>query len=444
MKITPLPVVAALCVASPLLAAGTPSDDSAARLAALEAEVAALRADRDAPLDAERSEELRRLVGEMVADADARASLLQSGMTAGYDNGFMIGSTDGNFSLTLNGLAQVRYIFNQQSNSPTDDDRGGFENTRTRLTFSGHVVDPSWLYVIQGNFDGTESGTFELQDAYIAKAFDNGLIFAAGQLRVPMTREFLVDEGRQLAVERSLMDAEFGARRTQGVALIHAGETIKLTGAFTDGHPGPNGSESMNTPWVTEDTEWSLTGRIEGLLAGTWAQFDQFTSPRGNETGFLLGGAVHWQQSESGTATDEIQVLQWTLDASAQFDGWNLYAAVVGRHLSEAVDLDQYGFVIQGGFYLTDDWELYARYEWGDDDDYSGGDDLSIITAGFNRYFAGQTLKWTSDFGYALNEVTATWGDGFLGVGGRYSGWRTDAPGEDGQWVLRTQLQLMF
>ena len=49
----------------------------------------------------ERAEEVRSLVRDVLADADTRASLLQSGMTAGYDDGFMIGSTDGNFLKTF-------------------------------------------------------------------------------------------------------------------------------------------------------------------------------------------------------------------------------------------------------------------------------------------------------------------------------------------------------
>ena len=42
------------------------------------------------------------------------------------------------------------------------------------------------------------------------------------------------------------------------------------------------------------------------------------------------------------------------------------------------------------------------------------------------------------------DEVTTTWGDGFIGDGGDITGWRTDSAGSDGQVVIRSQLQFVF
>ena len=64
-------------------------------------------------------------------------------MTAGWDKGFYLASADGNFKLKIGGYLQYRYVFNNQDSSPEDDNRGGFENTRTRLKFAGHVGDPT-------------------------------------------------------------------------------------------------------------------------------------------------------------------------------------------------------------------------------------------------------------------------------------------------------------
>ena len=65
-----------------------------------------------------------------------------------------------------------------------------------------------------------------------------------------------------------------------------------------------------------------------------------------------------------------------------------------------------------------------------------------MITAGVNDYISGHQVKWTTDIGFSLNEVSSTWGSGFLGGGGGSVGWRTDS--DSGQVVLRTQLQLTF
>ena len=96
-------------------------------------------------LTEQRAEDIRALVTDVLADADTRASLMQSDMTSGYDNGFLISSADGNYSMKINGQLQARFVFNDQSNSPVDNTRWGFEMTRTKLWFSGHIVDPSWV-----------------------------------------------------------------------------------------------------------------------------------------------------------------------------------------------------------------------------------------------------------------------------------------------------------
>jgi hypothetical protein len=110
-------------------------------------------------------------------------------------------------------------------------------------------------------------------------------------------------------------------------------------------------------------------------------------------------------------------------------------------------DADQLGIVIQGGYYLNDTWELYGRYEYADLD-LSGIDDLSIITIGVNKYFAEHHAKWTTEFGWAIepilgNDLAA---GGFDGDPGAFplAGWRIDPDDEDGQVLIRTQIQIVF
>jgi hypothetical protein len=434
-----------LVTSQSILAADGSSSDAISELQAkvkqLETQLAAVQANsNDEWLTEQRADEIRGLVHEVLADADTRASLLQSGMTAGYDNGFFIGSDDGNFKLKINGQLQFRYIYNVQDNSPEDDYRSGFENTRTKLKFSGNVVSPNWVYMIEGNF-ARSGGAFTLEDAYIGYAIpDTGWTLIAGQFKVPMLREEAVDSSRQLAVERSLVNEEFTAGRTQGFAVDYRGDWLHWIAGYTDGHPATGG---FNAPALDRDTEYSFTARVEALAAGEWSQFTDLTSWNGESYGCMVGGALHYQDGEYGTADDETEVLQWTVDMSVEFGGANLLAYVVGRHInSTALDVDQFGIVVQGGYFVTDDWEVFGRYEWGDDD--LTGDDLSALTIGATRYFSQHQLKWTTDIGFGINEVTSTWGDGLLGTGGDIAGWRTDGPGEDAQFVLRSQLQLLF
>ena len=100
------------------------------------------------------------------------------------------------------------------------------------------------------------------------------------------------------------------------------------------------------------------------------------------------------------------------------------------------LDVDQYGFFIRGGLFVMDDLELYAQYEWGDLD-VDAIEELQVITLGVNKYWDKHNLKWQSDLGFAFDEVSSAWASDS-------SGWRADAPGEDGQIVVRTQVQLLF
>ncbi|MCL4211242.1 MAG: hypothetical protein KJZ68_11320, partial [Phycisphaerales bacterium] len=93
-----------------------------------------------------------------------------------------------------------------------------------------------------------------------------------------------------------------------------------------------------------------------------------------------------------------------------------------------------------GGVYITPKWEVFGRYEWGKlttnlADTFF--DTLSIITAGVNYYIDGHDAKLTVDVGYSMREIDSAWDTDI-------AGWRTDAAGSEGQYVVRVQLQLLF
>ena len=422
----------------------TEAQDLAAQVAALKAEVAQLKGDNW--LTEQRAEEIRGLVQDVLADADTRSSLLQAGMTAGYDDGFVIGSPDGNFSLKLNGQLQVRFIWRNQDDLATcDTNRWGFENSRTKLMFSGNVVNPQWMYYIEGNFY-RDGGSFMLEDAWIAHDCGNGITAKLGRFKLPFFRESLVHSMNQLTVERSLLGVGM-TQRVQGLAVDYLADQFHFTGAFTNGL-NANGLTPYGTTWGTEDNEWAFTGRIEFLAAGTWDQFEDFTSPEGEEQGFLFGAALHYQNQEYGTTAPvdaEVEDLLLTLDGSAEFGGWNLFGAFWYRiNDSDAMveSLEPWGFVVQGGVYLAEDLELFGRWEYYEPDGYPvEPEEFSMITIGVNKYW-GDHVKWTTDVGYGLDSVDP---DGVTGGGeDTITGWNIDSGDEDGQIVFRTQLQLVF
>ena len=413
------------------------NDDMAARLAAAEAKIAAMEAAQSQDwLTEQRAAEIRGMVQDVLSDADSRASLLQGGMTAGYDTGnpgFMISDSAGNWLLRTNFLMQQRFIWNHNEDDASDGDRWGFENTRSKFILSGHVVNPDWYYLVDINV-GSGSGRQGTLNAYLGHNYGDGWRIQMGSMKAPLLREELVEAQYQLAVERSVTNYLFTAGYADGLMVNYRGDAFQVFGMLSDG------ANTGQTIWSTVDTEYAFTARGEFKVAGNWEQFRDFTSNAGDdgETGVLVGGAIHYQKGESGTAAPEPEIFLLTLDGSAEFAGLNLFGAFVysdvDSGIAGATDASPWGLIFQGGFYLTDNWEIFGRYEL-TDFDASGVDDLSAITLGVNYYFAGHNAKWTTDLGFGLDPVPTA---------ANITGWQSDAADEDGQIVLRTQWQILF
>ena len=397
----------------------------------LQREVAQLRRTDDQHwLDQRRAEDVKALIREVLADADTRASLLQDAVLAGYDNGFFLKSADGNYLLKIMGQIQFRYNADFRDNSGSDDSNSGFELARTRFGFKGHVIDPSWQYFIWTGYGA--NGNDLLLDAWIKKDFGQGLSLTAGQFKVPFWREWLISETRLQAVERSLINNVFGCNYTQGLTLGYQNDALRGQFSVNDG------ASSRVSTWNTPDSDYALTARGEWLATGTWKQADELEAWAGDDPLVMLGGAVLYQHGEEGTLDDETDTVRWTADVTAKWNGLSLLAAVLGSHADNGDSVDQFAALLQAGFFVTEKLELFARYEWGDLDT-EDDDDLSILTVGGNYFFRKHAVKLSADVGYGFNPVTAGW-TGTSGI----TGWQADSPDEDGQVLVRTQLQLLF
>lgn len=403
----------------------------------------------DTWLTEQRADEVRNLVGDVLSDADIRASLLQDGLIAGWSDHFFLASPDGRFKLQLEGQLQFRYVWNYHDRS--DRYIGGFENTRTKLALRGHVFNRDLTYLVRGRFDRSGGG-FGLEDAWVRYLLNNEWSVRAGQFKLPFGREELVSSARQLAVERSLINESLNLGRSQGVELTYANHTSRLSFAVSDAGQDQVGGFAIvgttspaNSPALQAGfAEYAVTGRYEHLIAGRWAQFDDFTSPAGEEFGLLVGVGAHLQQDEFGTGfgpvRDEELWLAWTVDASAEWGGASVFASVTHHIIDDPGfgDVNVYGLVIQGGAYLTPKFEAFARFEYGVFDfaalDF---DDVSLLTLGGNYYFDGHDAKLSADIGFGLSEIASAWDSSI-------AGWRFDAAGSEPQVVIRTQLQLLF
>lgn len=401
-------------------------------------------------------DEVRALVAEMMSDAQTRSSLLQSGSTAGHDGKFFLASPDGNFRLNVSGQMQFRYYasFLDDDTPNVDDFEPGFEMRRTKLTFAGNIFDPNMFYEVTGAFS-RNNGNFGLENAFFGYDWDSGFSARAGQFKAPFLREELVSSKYQLAVDRSVLNEEFNQDYSQGIELSYKKDWFGGYFAFTDGFG------SRNTNFQADPADIALTARAEILMAGDWSQFKDFTSQRGSEFAAMLGAAVHYEMAPDVDGNPRPWFLPYTLDISVEGDGWNVFGAFVGQHSDNdlpgaaGVDADDFGFVVQGGFYFTDDMELFARYDLIiPDDDRAANDNFNTITAGVNYYIHGHAAKLTVDVAYYIDATTGS-DLGNIGavssnnaVNGPATGGNTGigmlASGEEGQFTIRGQFQLLF
>ncbi|MCP4758108.1 MAG: hypothetical protein GY876_01425 [Planctomycetes bacterium] len=441
----------------------------------LRGEVDVLRAeDSDQWLSERRSEQIRGIVQDVLADADTRASLQGAAATSGYKGGFFVQSADGNWTLKLNGQIQVRWNYNHAPNGTTTnaDEEYGFHIRRAKLKFSGNVIDPSWGYKITIGNDRNKSGAVVdnnantyLEDAWINKKMDDGWYFKAGQFKAPYLREEVVSSSAQLTVERSMINNQFTYGWAQGIELGSKNEDLWGRVWYGD---GPN---SLNQ-YGNDNGINSLVGRLDYKLSGDWRDWKTL-SGRGikSDSYAFVGAAFQWfnishdranSDHEYGGA-DATRSYGFTVDASVGGQGWTAftyftYADGKNGGGGNPDDAQGWGWVMQGGIDVCDDVQIFGRYELGDirnfssasgggiaATDHRNGHD-STVTVGLNYWPASiRNVKFTADLGYAFSFINNGGSVPSADYTSSGNGWRADEDGsEGGQWLIRTQMQLLF
>lgn len=437
-------------------------------------------------LSEQRADQIRGIVSDVLADSSSRSSLQATAATAGYDKNFFLASADGNFRLNIKGQVQSRFAYNNinstaaNNNGDQTENEYGFEMRRVKLTFSGHVVDPSWRYEVKmayernGGVAGNGSGQVQLEEAFVEKDFGGGVFLRGGQWKNLFNYEEYTSSSSQQFVERSIVNQYFSTKFVQGIVLGVQQEWWRAWGSYNDG----GGNRGIQVVQTKNLTEWATTGRVEFLLAGGWGQFKDMQGWEGSEFALMLGGGINWQRGTGvqgvrnsiGNGTlpgmpaatgEQVSMLTWTADVNVRGSGWSIFGAVLGNTAyafaptaTLTSDPSSFGTVLQGGFFLTPNLELVARYEglWVTDG-VSGAasanalnnQTLNIVTVGGNWYFAKNSVKFSADVGYAFNAVGFS--NGLFGESIAGADWRStvSAAGTGNhELVIRAQMQLLF
>lgn len=442
--LTPAALSAALFVP-----AAAQAQNGSDELAAMQAELAQMRAELaqlkgEAPT-AQATADLHAATNAALLDAQNRINYQSEELAAGHDGKkFFLSDAEGKFRMNIGGQIQGRYIYNNRSGQPNNsitntDELAGFQLRRVKLKVGGNIGDPkiSYALTLASNRDTSATG---LEVASLKYKFDNGLTVTAGRFKGPFAFDELTSSSRQQAAERSAVNDVFTIGHTEGVQIeSKPADGLKLRAMINDGAgAGEIGTNSQD--FNESSVDFALTGRADYVVFGDKGMgfAKDYTSWSGDEASLLIGGAFHHEQVKSGVggAAGTLDSFQrFTVDALYNNAGISVAGAVF-LETQQAVDgageADPFGFLAQAGYNIDDTWEPFVRYEY---NDFDNGSDWSIVTVGLNFYQKKHSAKATIDLSFGLDQLSGV-SDG--------AGLQSDAAGEDGQFAIRAQYQLLF
>ncbi len=160
------------------------------RLETIESRLERLELGADEPswLAEARAEEIRVLVADVLADADARMALADGKQTAGWDDEFFLASADGKFRVEVSGQLQTRYVWNRRQSPTVQTTQAGFEVRRAKVKLDGHILTPRLGFTV-GTAKVGATGVFVLQSFNIRYRLSDELRVFVGRARPPLLRE---------------------------------------------------------------------------------------------------------------------------------------------------------------------------------------------------------------------------------------------------------------
>ncbi len=404
----------------------------------------------------------RAYAAELKADASRHASLLQAG-GSGYDVAFHVGDAWSNNRLNINGHLATRWLGNYTDEDDSDlvskSFTHGFEQQYATLSFNGNVVNPQMKFKIElelGQAERDETFSNILRDAWAQYDFVgevDGFYIRWGQFKAPLLNEENIHNGKQLAVARGPVNEFFTPSWSEGIMLGYRAESYAVHTAVTDGIRGPIPGlpNTAGTAYSGADADFALSVRADVKFAGAWDQFDDFTSFRSSDTAIKVGAGFHFQTGSStggptGGATTDADYYLWTVDAQWEGDGWNLAAGYIGHSIDiTTADAETHGVYVQGGMFVSDQWEIFGRYDYLNfDSDFvspAAGDSYNFLTLGANHYFVPQShaVKLTGDVIFAFDDSTVVGAASVFNLGD--TGLLFDT---DGEVTFRLQVSVLF
>ncbi len=396
----------------------------------------------------------RAYAAELKADAGTR-SVLNVGNASG---------------ITVHAGARFSYSYNSRSDDASstlgdNDTTMGFAFSEAEVRVSGDVTENMRATVSfdfgphNGRGTGGTTGDAALEDAYVDWNVNDSFSLRVGQFIPNFSGEANVSEFNMMNSYRSVSHEFLNTPSwTQGVEAHFGGDNWAGSVSFSDGFGTAN--TAFNS---ASESDWAFGARFDFYSDANQARFDDQTSWRGSDAGWRVGGGISFATAgnTNPATTPEVDTFFWNFDGAYEADGWTVRAAVFGYSYDggTGANFDDMGFEVAGSFFMSDQWEIFGRWDAMILDDNGEGliaaaadDTFNFVAFGANYYFVPEShaAKFTFEIGMALDETALLGGGSFggtsvTGVSGLGSaGYLGDLAGEDGELMASGTLQWLF
>jgi hypothetical protein len=281
-------------------------------------------------------------------------------------------------------------------NHRSDDGTGssstdqGFQNTATRINLRG-LVYGDYAYWVRVNAD--TFGRDPLIDAAMLIWFiKDDMNLVMGQFPNLLTREQGMPLEKLLFAESSPTNFAFDAFAYKGVMLGYHTPKLVFRGIVNDGY-----RSLSNSFFEQPSADFAFAGQVVWMTAGDeddWDRFNNFTSRRGSDFAWQISGGFHVQGGASNlepAGGESPDLFLGIVESSMEGDGWNLYGSGYYRNTDPSANgivAQDYGFVVQGGGWVSEHFEAYSRFDMTipDRDRPTERDDFKTIAGGFAYY----------------------------------------------------------
>lgn len=337
----------------------------------------------------------------------------------GYDGGLYLRTRDRNYSVVVNGFAQLLYVLSAPAGGGAINQ--GFYVSLARLALSGNIFSRklSYFFQFEGSTFGNNNGVSML-DWWMQYKFNDYLSITAGRFILAYSRQFYTHPGNLLFADLSAADYAFNMPRAIGVKV---GGTYKRLSydVFLTNSVRPLGVGTQ----INRGDSIATGARLELAILQPYGYMESM--PKAPEKAQLsIGFAAAFNPVADDSGFQNVQAgddtVNITADLGFRWQRLSVQGAFYYRHLTNFSIGESYGFYGQAGIYLIRErLELTGRATGALLADRLAAVSLTNQTAGstleytggLNAYLFGHGAKLQTDYSYVTND---TFGGTSVGV----------------------------